>query len=88
MQSKKHIKCPSLCLLILFSFNKFSNQLSSTNAKTRSWLGPNNLIDGSPPAARDNGYLLVNLDGYLYVFGGSSSTGKLCDKLLENSLCF
>ena len=64
----------SFCLLS-FTLSLFCR--TSENAKVRSWLGPNNLIGGIFPQNRDNGYILVELNGYLFVFGGSSSSGKI-----------
>ena len=50
---------------------------TSESEKFRSWLGPNNLIGGIFPQNRDNGYILTELNGYLFVFGGSSSSGEV-----------
>ena len=44
-------------------------------SKVRSWLGGNVLVQGYYPEARNSGCLLVELNGFLYVFGGSSSSG-------------
>ena len=44
-------------------------------SKLRHWLGENTVVQGGYPEARSSGCLLVELNGFLYVFGGSSNSG-------------
>ena len=46
----------------------------SMAAKQRSWLGPENFFEGSPPTPRDAIGLALS-DGKLYVFGGYGYEG-------------
>ena len=72
--------CRFLASLLMVEFSKNSGVQSLP--KLRTWPAVNQFVDGSEPPVRAYGQMMVNLDGYIYVFGGDQGPGTFF-RLLE-----